>query len=261
MKHLVMFSGGVGSWATGKRVVEQYGPQNVELIFADTRMEDEDLYRFLLEAAHNIGARLKVLADGRTPWEVFQDVKFVGNSRVDPCSRILKRDLIRGYLEKHFSPEETVIYLGIDWTEIHRLEKAKPHWEPWTIRAPMCEKPYLDKNEMLAWLSREGIEIPRLYKLGFPHNNCGGFCVKAGHAHFEHLLRTLPERYAWHEKQEEVLREQLGEVAVLRCRRKASRAQMPDGKAKPLPLSEFRLRVLDEEEQLDWGGCGCFSDF
>ncbi len=25
-----------------------------------------------------------------------------------------------------------------------------------------------------------GIEPPRLYKMGFKHNNCGGACVKAG---------------------------------------------------------------------------------
>lgn len=46
MRHLVMFSGGAGSYAAAKRVVAEHGPANTLLIFADTKMEDEDLYRF-----------------------------------------------------------------------------------------------------------------------------------------------------------------------------------------------------------------------
>jgi hypothetical protein len=33
------------------------------------------------------------IADGRHPWEVYRDEKFIGNSLVDPCSRILKREI------------------------------------------------------------------------------------------------------------------------------------------------------------------------
>ena len=43
IKHLVMFSGGVGSWAAAKRVVERHGTEGVVLLFADTLIEDEDL--------------------------------------------------------------------------------------------------------------------------------------------------------------------------------------------------------------------------
>lgn len=50
MRHLVMFSGGAGSYAAAKRVVAEHGPANTLLIFADTKMEDEDLYRFVGEA-------------------------------------------------------------------------------------------------------------------------------------------------------------------------------------------------------------------
>jgi len=47
------------------------------------------------------------------------------------------------------------------------------------------------KDEMMAWLVREGIALPRLYGLGFSHNNCGGFCIKAGQANFKLLLEIL----------------------------------------------------------------------
>lgn len=51
MKHVVMFSGGAGSWAAAKRVAERHGTADLTLLFTDTLMEDEDLYRFLHEAA------------------------------------------------------------------------------------------------------------------------------------------------------------------------------------------------------------------
>lgn len=94
MKHVVMFSGGVGSWAAARRVAEHYGTEDLTLLFADTNMEDEDLYRFIQEAATNVGGKFVRVEDGRTPWDVFFDERFLGNSRIDPCSKLLKRVLL-----------------------------------------------------------------------------------------------------------------------------------------------------------------------
>ena len=89
-----MFSGGVGSWMTARRVVDMHGTDGLVLLFADTMMEDEDLYRFIVDAAKNIGGEFVRIADGRTPWQVFTDERFLGNTKVDPCSKILKRQLL-----------------------------------------------------------------------------------------------------------------------------------------------------------------------
>ena len=254
MKAIVQFSGGVGSWAAAKRAVDIY--DEVTLLFADTLIEDADLYRFLDEAAENIGAPLVKIADGRTPWEVFRDVKFIGNTRIDPCSLVLKRDLLRAWIEEHADPADTAIVLGIDWTESHRLDRATPRWEPWTLVAPMCDAPYMDKPEVLAWLQAEGIEPPRLYAMGFPHNNCGGFCVKAGQAQFKLLLEQMPERYMGHEREEQITRVSIGkDVAILRDRR--------GGTTKPMTLEAFRERLGVDGSDYDaeeWGGCGCAID-
>ena len=256
MKHIVMFSGGVGSWAAARRVVARHGPDDVVLLFADTKMEDPDLYRFLHEAVANIGAQLEIIADGRNPWEVFTDKRWLGNSRRANCSILLKQAPCRAWLEERFGPGEATVYVGIDWTEIHRLEGIRPIWAPWPVEAPMCESPYLAKQEMLADLEAAGIEVPRLYKLGFAHNNCGGGCVKGGIAHWLHLLKTMPERYRWHEEQEQALREYLGkDVAILTDR--------SGGGRRPLTLRELRLTrgcQLDVWALDDWGGCGCFME-
>jgi len=124
---------------------------------------------------------------------------------------------------------------------------------PWRYQAPMTEKPFMIKKDMIDWLKREGIEQPSLYKHGFQHNNCSGFCVKAGQAHFLHLLKTFPERFAYHEKKEQELRKYLdADVSILRDRR--------GGVARSLTLRELRKRHESGDKQLDfleWGGCGC----
>lgn len=245
-----MFSGGVSSWAAAKRAKPD------KLLFADTLIEDEDLYRFLDEAAANVGVELVRIAEGRTPWEVFTDKKFIGNSRVDPCSEILKRNLMRKWLRDNCDPEDTPAILGIDWTEQHRMAGAGKRWAPWKVEAPLCERPYLYKMELLDMLKAEGIEPPRLYKMGFPHNNCGGFCVKAGASEFIRLLQAMPERYAEHEAAEETWRQTTGkDNAILRHR------SGPD-KGKPLTMKALRERYEAGLpcDLFDGGGCGCAVD-
>jgi hypothetical protein len=235
-------------------VAKRHGTQNLILLFADTQIEDEDLYRFLEESAQDVGGKLIRLKEGRDPWEVFFDERFLGNTRIDPCSKILKRQFLRRWVEDNLDPDEAVLYLGIDWTEEHRIDKAAKYWGEWDVRAPMCEPPLKDKHDMLDMLEDAGIEPPRLYKLGFPHNNCGGFCIKAGEAHFRLLYETMPDRYAYHEEKEQEFREFIEkDVAVLRDRDTGD----------PMTLREFRLRLEEDREQVDehaWGGCGCFSE-
>ena len=251
MIHMVMFSGGAGSWAAAKRVVATHGKENVVLVFADTLMEDEDLYRFIQEAAENVGAPLLRLADGRTPWQVFEDVRYIGNTRVDPCSRVLKRELLDRYRDTWLTPATGVIHVGLSWWEAHRFERLVERVKPWVYQAPMMDPPHLDPEEVLTWMTSEGLRPPRLYEMGFSHNNCGGFCVKAGQASFALLLNKMPERYAIHEAHEKRLRALGINGTILRDRR--------GKKTRGMTLQQFRVRIQDGEgfDANDVGGCGC----
>lgn len=221
--HVVMYSGGVGSFLAAQRIRHL----NPILLFTDTLIEDDDLYRFLDESATYLGLSLVKLADGRTPWQVFRDVRFIGNSRTAPCSHILKQQQARKWIDERFSenPWMVKIYVGIDWTEIHRLDGAIAGWAPYDVEAPLCDKPLVDKADSIAKLP---IQPPRLYSLGFAHNNCGGFCVRSGQAQFKHLQRTFPELYTHHEEQEQELREYLqADVSIMKDRRNGNKAGIP----------------------------------
>ena len=54
MRRIVNFSGGVGSWAAAKRCAERHGTESMTLLFCDTFMEDNDLYRVLVQSAANV---------------------------------------------------------------------------------------------------------------------------------------------------------------------------------------------------------------
>lgn len=263
MRHIVMFSGGIGSWMAAKRVAAEHGAENVTLLFCDVKGgnpdphvgEDPDTYRFVKDAAANVGAELVVVEDGRDIWQVFKDKRFLGNSRLASCSHELKQKPARKWIEENTTPEDSRIWLGIDWTETHRLPAIERNYLPWVAGAPLCDPPYLDKQDMIDAAKAEGLAPPRAYAAGFPHNNCGGGCVRAGKAQFQLLLRVNPDRYKTWEAKEQEVRDYLGaDVTILR---EAS----PSG---PVPVTlrtlreriESQLTLFDDED--DWGGCGCF---
>lgn len=251
MKHIVFYSGGIGSWATAMRVIEKHGKEDVILLFTDTLIEDEDLYRFIDDTVSKMGVEYHRIADGRTPFEVYKDVKFLGNSRLAPCSHKLKQDISQKFVRDNFSPDECVLYLGIDWTEIHRIEAPMKNWYPYRVEFPMCEEPYLTKDEMLELLG--DIKRPRLYDMGFAHNNCGGFCCRAGQGHYTNLLKQMPERFAEYEAKEEEIRQYLGkDVAMMK--------KVKSGVTFPYTLRQLREDVESKKpiDTLDIGGCGCF---
>ncbi|UZK54062.1 hypothetical protein NEH16_07775 [Streptomyces drozdowiczii] len=248
--------GGITSWATARHVVAQYGAASTTLLFADTNAEDEDLYTFNEQASAQLGVPITRVADGRDPWQVFEDKRWLGNTRIAQCSHALKQEPCRDWLAANTDPASATLYVGIDWTETHRLPAIVDGWAPWTVEAPLTEPPWKNKDQLRAEARDAGLIDPRLYRLGFAHNNCGGACVKGGQAQWARLLAVFPERYARAEAAEIKMRRLLGkDVSVLRDR--------TGGTTRPLTPTALRHRIEEQPDQLDLfdeGGCGCFTD-
>lgn len=254
MKRLVQFSTGLGSAEVARRAVDAHGPENVILLTADTLVEDEDNWRFAREARALIGnPEWFVLADGRTPMQAGRDQRVVPNNRLAVCSRILKRELLREWIDTNCDPVEVIILMGFDWTEPHRHEAAVEPWKPYRIESPLMEPPYTHKAALMTEWASLGVKPPRLYDYGFGHANCGGACVRGGMAQWQLLLTVNRERYLTWEREEEATREMLGkDVTILRDR--------TDGTLKPLSLRQFRERIEADDTLFDtddWGACGC----
>lgn len=253
VQRIVFYSGGALSWAAAMRTIERHGRDGVQLLFTDTGIEDEDLYRFLDDSEEQLGVPITRLHQGETPWDVFRRKRMIGNTRMDPCSENLKRKPAHAWLKEN-AVGATLVF-GIDWTEMHRMTGLTRRYGEagHAVEAPMCDPPWKTKDGVLEWMRSEGLKPPRLYTMGFAHNNCGGFCVRAGQGHFATLLRMMPDRYREHEDAELSLREHLGkDVAILRDR--------TGGTTRGMTLREFRERIeaKADHDELEIGGCGCF---
>src|SRR5690554_1995236 len=111
MKYVISASGGLGS-AVSAMIAHENG-LDYECVFADTKIEDEDLYRFLGDVNDALKCKFVHLQDGRTPWQVFRDVRFIGNQQKAQCSHFLKRVPVRGYMRRTYAPDEAVLVLGM----------------------------------------------------------------------------------------------------------------------------------------------------
>ena len=259
MKYIVNVSGGLTSFEALRRTIERYGKENTHPVFADTLAEDADLYRFLSDQERYFGMTFHRAVEGRTPWQVMKDEGYITmhypGGTVVPCSRILKREIIDSQLSALYKPGESTRVFGYEWTEVNRMEDLREAVSPQPVWFPLNEPPYVDKCHISTILQSIGIAVPQMYKDGFEHNNCAGECVKAGQAHWAHLLFTRRERYLHAEAKEEEIRQYLGkDISVLKDRR--------GGVTKPMTLRAFRLRLESGDtdyDKNDWGGCGCFA--
>lgn len=249
----ISFSGGIGSGVTALLAHER--GLDFNLIFADTLIEDADLYRFNKDIAKAVGKEIVHVVDGRTPWDVYVDERYIGNSRTAPCSYELKTRPIRKWLKANADPSDPLV-LGMDMSEQDRVDRAAENWSPRPVIS-LLRRFKVWRPEFDLVLNRYGIRKPRLYKLGYVHNNCGGFCCRAGATQFARLYRTNPRLYLWHEEEQEKAMAAIGPTAkpflrVTIC-----------GELRYLTLREFREYLeagTMELPMFDAEGCGCFTD-
>ena len=252
MTYQISFSGGKGSAVTA--LLAHRNGLDFNLLFADTGIEDEDLHRFNADVARAVGREIIRLVDGRTPWDVYIDRKWIGNTRTAHCSTELKTKPVMAWLDANAAPDDPLV-LGMDWAEMDRIERAAEAWRPRPVVS------LLNKYKVYRWqhdliLAEHGIKPPRLYAQGFLHNNCGGFCCKAGQSQFVRLLASNPERYALHESEMERAMAAIGETArpFLRVTTNAGLQYMT--------LREFRQHIEagGQTDLFSDSGCGCFTE-
>lgn len=222
--HVAMFSGGASSAYVAYHIVQKYGKENSILFFTDTLWEDMDNYRFMEEVADYIGLEITTSIDGRTPEEVFFDMRFLGNSRMAKCSEELKVRQTMIFLEelRDIHNLEPILYFGIGPHEQHRAINLQNFYEhnpiePIETRFPMIEIFKEDMDAKTIIQNEWGIKLPRMYDLGFSHANCGGRCVRGGLGHYALLYKVWPDQYAEQEAMEERFREKFQkDVSILK---------------------------------------------
>lgn len=265
---IASLGGGFTSSALMPRVLlEQYDKDQIHFINCVLPNEHPDMWRLFDAVEEELGIEITYIAyhpenkwqyvkkEDRTnkdllytPFDIFFEVAFMGNSRNDPCSRMLKRETILNYVTHNFNPDDTEIAVGIHAEELERAVAIRRNWENngWTIIFPIIENDHLTREQeierMREWY---GVSLD-LYEKNFEHNNCAGACVKAGQRQWAQLWYHYPEVYMEWENLEsrwnDRFAEQYGrEYTILRITR--------NGKRHYISLREFRETILEPAAQ------------
>jgi len=251
IKCVVNLSGGVCSFMAAIRAVERHGKDHTVLLFADTGEESQELHRFVSECVNFLGCEFVAVKHPLGMDGLIDKYVAIPSNRMAFCTRELKQEMCDQWIKAN-APDAVRVF-GFDWTEAGRIERIAARLAPAETWCPMADAPYLMKGMMLDRCRELGIEPSRQYAKGFQHDNCGGGCVKGGHAAWAVTLREEPAVYAkWEQREHRVTAIRGKPCTILRDRR--------GGETKPLLLSDFRELVEAKSyDTLDWGACSCFA--
>lgn len=257
-QYVVSLSGGTASAVAADRAIARYGRDAVTLWFADTSWEDEDLHRFMGDCRNKWGGEIIRYCDGRTPLDVAEQQHIIPNQKLAPCTHVLKIEPFRRFIQAHTKP--LTVLVGLDWSEMHRHDAPRKRYEAIegvAVDFPLMWKP-LEYRPYFQVVKSWGIEPPRLYGYGFPHNNCGGRCVRQGIGEWLRLRATFPERFAevrdWEAKQR-AAGDARANYAIAR--------DQSGGQVRPVTLAELELRELPAPGtavQEDMFSCFCATE-
>ena len=206
-KTVVNVSGGNGSAIALLRCVERFGAASVDAIFADTRTEHPDLYRFLDDLERVAGVPITRLSDGRDIWRVFDDEGIIttpGTARACKASIELKQVQLARHIGTRYAPAQCQIAVGLSWMEPERQKRLSAKLAPYKVIFPLDWQPCLSACAEQEYLRKRGLRLSALYDMGYPHNNCHGLCVLAGLKQWAGVLKDFPVKYveaeAWEQR-------------------------------------------------------------
>lgn len=238
---IACFSGGVTSaWACGW-ALNQFPREDVALLFHDTKEEDSDTYRFIKDMATALRMSITERSDGRSVTQIIHDEEAIPNNRMAFCSRILKAEQGRKYVQelRAGGATEIVKVLGFTAGEWQRIQRSTIHAEAdgITVRFPLVENG-VTKQQAYDWCVAYGVRPPRMYRWS-EHANCVGG-ARGGRAYWLKVKENAPEVYA----QRSALEEQYGHTF---------------NKGISLPqLAERGLkRTVRPREAIEVGACEC----
>lgn len=209
---VVSLSSGNASAVAGELALKAYGSDRVDLVFADTLIEDADNYRFLNAIEERWGKKITRLVDGRDPYQVAEDAQIIPNQSIAQCTIRLKLDLIQQYVEE-LQVDGTVVIVVIGFDHKDAMPRGqKPEGrlpsprERWAERNVIVWYPLLEKRPFAFYrplavppqspivfdayqvVKSWGIEPPEMYRTGHSHANCSGVCVKQGQTDWRRTL-------------------------------------------------------------------------
>jgi 3'-phosphoadenosine 5'-phosphosulfate sulfotransferase (PAPS reductase)/FAD synthetase len=187
------WSAGVTSAVATKLAIEKYGKENVRIIYFKIDSAHKDNERFIRDCEKWYEMEIEqIQGKYKDQFEVVEKTKYVNGANGARCTLELKKKL-RFKFEKENDISGTVLGFEFEPKEVNRAIRFKEQYQEAKPIFPLIDYK-ITKNEAAFMLNKEGIELPTMYSLGYPNNNCIG-CVKGGQGYWNKIRVDFPEQF------------------------------------------------------------------
>jgi len=193
---VVWFSCGAASAVAARLTLDLYGNDNrVRIVNNPVVEEDADNQRFLKDVEQWLSHPIESAQNPSFPdcscVTVWDKRKFMSGPLGAPCTIELKKNARKHWEETN---HHDYLVLGFTFDEQKRAERFR-RGERDNLLAVLVDHGYT-KSRCFIELQRAGLELPRIYRLGYPNANCIG-CVKAtSPSYWNHVREQHPEVFA-----------------------------------------------------------------
>lgn len=246
MKVICWFSGGVTSAVACHLAIQNFGKENCEVVFIDTKNEHEDTERFLLDCQEWFGIKIKRISAIPTKYQSIEDVwirhKSLNVAHGAICSSELKR-VVREKWQKENNFEYQVFGFDFDTKEFRRAMGLRFNHPKAKAIFPLLMFGFT-KEDCFKYLEDNGVKRPLMYDLGFNNNNCfKTMCIQGGIGYWKKVQKEFPEKFEKMANLEHYLSELKGSpVTILKDQSKESKGLVFLRKNSNFP----HLKSLDE---------------
>jgi 3'-phosphoadenosine 5'-phosphosulfate sulfotransferase (PAPS reductase)/FAD synthetase len=190
---VVWFSCGAASAVASKIVVDTYAKDNkIRVVNNPIAEEHPDNQRFLKDVEDWIGIPIETATNKKYPKascvDVWNDRKYMSGVSGAPCTYELKKKARQEWEKEN---HHDFLVLGFTSDEKQRYERFKLNERDNIL--PVLIDAKVTKSDCYSILTKSGIDLPMIYKLGYPNANCIG-CVKATSVtYWNHVRKVHPE--------------------------------------------------------------------
>lgn len=192
------WSAGITSAVACKMALEMYEDVELYYIHIDTAHPDNE--RFKRDCENWYGVEIKTLKsfEYKDQFDVIRKTRAFNTPTGAPCTRELKKQVRYDFEELNsfnlFNDrfvQHQVWGFEYDRKQINRAIRFGQQYPFTNPLFPLIEKG-IDKNMCAGMVLSAGIELPKMYGMGYSNNNCIG-CVKGGQGYWNKIRVDFPE--------------------------------------------------------------------
>jgi 3'-phosphoadenosine 5'-phosphosulfate sulfotransferase (PAPS reductase)/FAD synthetase len=241
------FSCGATSAVAAKLALEEARGMETHVCYCDTGSEHPSNEKFLRDVSAWLDHPITILKSERFSdiWDVFKKTRWLVGPKGARCTVELKKEL-----RVAFSRPDDLHVFGYDASERKRVARFRENNFELDFVAPLLER-RITKADCLRRIEDAGIELPEMYRLGYPNNNCIG-CVKGQQGYWNKIRVDFPavfERMAKVERELDVAINK--SYAGDKKRKRVFLDELDPDAGRGLPMGNFSCGAMGCAEQLE----------